>query len=193
MRRICVFCGANPGRDPGYRQAAAATGTALARAGIGVVYGGAGVGLMGAVADAALAAGGEVIGIIPRSLLEREVAHRGAVNLRVVESMHERKALMADLADGFITLPGGIGTLEEFFEVWSWAHLGLHRKPCALLDTAGFYRGLAGFLDHVDGEGFLRSGVREMLLVDDDVARLLERMRSYRGPDVPVVLTRETR
>ena len=193
MKRICVFCGANPGKGRVYLEAAAATGTALARAGIGVVYSGAGIGLMGAVADAALAAGGEVIGVIPRNLVEREVAHRGAVDLRVVESMHERKALMADLSSGFIALPGGIGTLEELFEVWTWAHLGLHRKPCALLDTAGFYHGLADFLGHVDQQGFLRSGVRDMLLIDDDVTRLLERMRAYRAPEVPLVLTRETR
>lgn len=193
MKRICVFCGANPGSGSVYLQAAAATGAALARAGIGVVYGGAGIGLMGAVADAALAVGGEVIGVIPRNLVEREVAHRGAVDLRVVESMHERKALMADLSDGFIALPGGIGTLEELFEVWTWAHLGLHRKPCALLDVEGFYGGLAAFLGHIDREGFLRQGVRDMLLVDDDVERLLQRMRDYRAPDTPKVLTRATR
>jgi len=193
VKRICVFCGANAGRDRVYLEAATATGNALARAGIGVVYGGAGIGLMGAVADAALAAGGEVIGIIPRNLVEREVAHRGAVDLRIVESMHERKALMADLSAGFIALPGGIGTLEELFEVWTWAHLGLHRKPCALLDTAGFYRGLADFLGHVDREGFLRGGVRDMLLIDDDIERLLDRMRDYRAPAAPLILTRETR
>lgn len=193
MKRLCVFCGANPGKGAAYLEAARATGTVLARSGIGVVYGGAGIGLMGAVADAALAAGGEVIGVIPRNLVEREVAHRGPVDLRVVESMHERKALMADLSDGFIALPGGIGTLEELFEVWTWAHLGLHRKPCALLDTAGFYRGLADFLGEVDREGFLRSGVRDMLLIDYDIARLLERMRTYRAPETPRVLTRDTR
>ena len=193
MKRICVFCGANPGSGAVYLQAAAATGAALARAGIGVVYGGAGIGLMGAVADAALAGGGEVIGVIPRNLVEREVAHRGPVDLRVVESMHERKALMADLSDGFIALPGGIGTLEELFEVWTWAHLGLHRKPCALFDVEGFYSGLAAFLGHVDREGFLRQGVRDMLLVDDDIERLLQRMRDYRAPAAPLVLTRATR
>ena len=122
----------------------------------------------------------------------REVAHTGIDDLRVVGSMHERKALMAELADGFIALPGGIGTLEELFEVWTWAHLGLHRKPCALLDVDGFYEGLSGFLDHVDREGFLREGVRGMLLIDDDARRLIGRLRDYRAPDTPQVLTRAT-
>ena len=138
------------------------------------------------------AAGGEVIGVIPQTLVAREVAHTGIDDLRVVGSMHERKALMAELADGFIALPGGIGTLEELFEVWTWAHLGLHRKPCALLDVDGFYVGLSGFLDHVDREGFLREGVRGMLLIDDDARRLIGRLRDYRAPDTPQVLTRAT-
>lgn len=192
MKRLCIFCGANSGAGSRYREAATQLGTTLAHAGIGVVYGGAGIGLMGAVADAALAAGGEVIGVIPQNLLAREVAHRQLKDLRVVASMHERKALMAELSDGFIALPGGIGTLEELFEVWTWSHLGLHRKPCALLDVDGFYSQLAGFLEHVDREGFLREGVRDMLLIDDDGARLLERMSVWRAPDTPKVLTRAT-
>lgn len=192
MKRLCVFCGANTGTGPRYLEAARELGTTLARAGVGVVYGGAGIGLMGALADAARTAGGEVIGVIPQNLMAREVAHRHLEDLRVVGSMHERKALMAELADGFIALPGGVGTLEELFEVWTWSHLGLHRKPCALLDVDGFYRGLSGFLDHVDREGFLREGVRDMLLIDDDAVRLLKRMRAWRAPETPQVLTRAT-
>jgi uncharacterized protein (TIGR00730 family) len=190
LKRICVFCGANAGRDPAYREAAQALGTTLAREGLGLVYGGASIGLMGAVADAARAAGGEVIGVIPRALMKREIAHAGLADLRVVGSMHERKALMAELADGFVALPGGVGTLEELFEVWTWVHLGLHRKPCALLDVAGFYSGLARFIDHVESEGFLREGVREMLLVERDPAALLAAMRAWRAPPMPVQLTR---
>jgi uncharacterized protein (TIGR00730 family) len=188
MKRLCVFCGANSGANDAYRSAAHELGRLLARSGIGLVYGG--IGLMGAVADAALAEGGEVIGIIPRNLVKLEVAHRGAVDLRVVESMHERKAMMAELSDGFIALPGGVGTLEELFEVWTWAHLGLHRKPCALLDVNGFYSGLGAFLNHVQQEGFLRPGVRDMLLIDDDTARLLQTMQQYRGPDTPAWMNR---
>ncbi|MFO0509358.1 MAG: TIGR00730 family Rossman fold protein [Gammaproteobacteria bacterium] len=190
MKRLCVFCGANGGRDPVYRAAAQALGALLAREGIGLVYGGASIGLMGAVADAARAAGGEVIGVIPRALMKREIAHAGLADLRVVGSMHERKALMAELADGFIALPGGVGTLEELFEVWTWVHLGLHHKPCALLDVAGFYSGLARFLDHVEAEGFLREGVRDMLLVERDPAQLLAAMRAWRAPPLPAQLTR---
>jgi uncharacterized protein (TIGR00730 family) len=187
-----VFCGANSGKGDRYREAAATLGIALAQADIGLVYGGAAIGLMGTIADAVRAAGGEVIGVIPQTLVAREVAHTGIDDLRVVDSMHERKALMAELADGFIALPGGIGTLEELFEVWTWAHLGLHRKPCALLDVDGFYAGLSGFLDHVDREGFLREGVRNMLLIDDDARRLIRRLGDYRAPDTPQVLTRAT-
>src|SRR6185503_14872599 len=146
MSRLCVFCGSSPGHDPAYGAAAAQLGRVLAERGIGLVYGGGRVGLMGILADAALAAGGEVIGVIPQALLDREIGHRGLTQLRVVDSMHSRKALMGDLADGFIALPGGIGTLEELFEVWTWAQLGLHRKPCGLLDANGFYAPLVDFL-----------------------------------------------
>ena len=128
--------------------------------------------------------------MIPRALMKREIAHAGLADLRVVGSMHERKALMAELADGFIALPGGVGTLEELFEVWTWVHLGLHHKPCALLDVAGFYSGLARFLDHVEAEGFLREGVRDMLLVERDPAQLLAAMRAWRAPPLPAQLTR---
>lgn len=189
MKRLCVFCGANPGHDPRYLEAAAALGRCIAQAGLGLVYGGASIGLMGAVADAALAEGGEVIGVIPQTLVEREVAHHGLADLRVVTSMHERKALMAELSDGFIALPGGVGTLEELFEVWTWSHLGLHRKPCGLLDVAGFYSGLGRFIDHVQQEGFLREGVRDMLLMADDPVRMIAAMRDYVPPKAIALIT----
>jgi hypothetical protein len=188
LRRLCVFCGAQPGARPAYREAAAAFGWLLAESGIGVVYGGASIGLMAAVADAALEAGGEVIGVIPQALVDREVAHHGLSDLRIVHSMHERKALMAELSDGFVALPGGVGTLEELFEVWTWSHLGLHRKPCALLDVQGFYSGLHTFVDHMETEGFLRPGVRDMLIVEREGPQLLTALRGYRAPPVEPVL-----
>ena len=188
LRRLCVFCGAQPGARPAYREAAAAFGRLLAESGIGVVYGGASIGLMAAVADAALEAGGEVIGVIPQALVDREVAHDGLSDLRIVHSMHERKALMAELSDGFVALPGGVGTLEELFEVWTWSHLGLHRKPCALLDVQGFYSGLHTFVDHMETEGFLRPGVRDMLIVEREGPRLLTALRGYCAPPVEPVL-----
>ncbi|MCB4771517.1 TIGR00730 family Rossman fold protein [Ancylobacter sp. Lp-2] len=184
MRRICVFLGSNAGHRPDYTEAAVALGTSLAREGIGLVYGGASVGLMGVLADAALAAGGEVTGVIPRGILEREVAHKGLADLRIVGSMHERKALMAELADAFVALPGGIGTLEELFEVWTWAQLGSHEKPCALLNVAGYFDRLLGFVDHVVGEGFMREAHRDMLLVADNPKALLARLQGYRAPHV---------
>jgi len=176
--RLCVFCGSSSGTRAVYRTAAEAFGALLAQRQIELVYGGACVGLMGALADAVLAGGGRVIGVIPEALTAREVAHRGLTELRVVGSMHERKALMASLSDGFIALPGGIGTLEELFEVWTWSQLGLHAKPCALLDIDGFYSGLSGFLDHVVVEGFLKPKQRQALLVEADADALLERMAS---------------
>ncbi|MFT3922109.1 MAG: TIGR00730 family Rossman fold protein [Myxococcales bacterium] len=182
--RLCVFCGANPGARPAYRAAAEAFGALLARHGVELVYGGAAIGLMGSVADGALASGGHVIGVIPQALTSKEVVHRGLPDLRVVGSMHERKALMAELSDGFVALPGGIGTLEELFEVWTWSQLGLHRKPCALLDVHGFYGGLASFMDHVVAEGFLKPVHRTALIVESDPERLLERMRAYRPEPV---------
>jgi uncharacterized protein (TIGR00730 family) len=184
IRRLCVFCGSSAGREPGYRQLAESLGRALAGRGIGIVYGGAWVGLMGALADAALAAGGEVIGVIPQALIEREIGHRGLTELRIVESMHERKALMAELADGFVALPGGIGTLEELFEVWTWAQLGLHAKPCALLDTDGFYRPLVAFLDHLVDAGFVREAHRDMLLTAHSPEDLLLAFAAYRPSQV---------
>lgn len=184
LRRICVFCGSNPGRAPSYAEAARTLGRALADEGLDLVYGGASVGLMGAVADAALAAGGEVIGVLPRALAEKEIAHRGLTELRVVASMHERKAMMADLADAFVALPGGVGTLEELFEVWTWAQLGHHTKPCAIFNVAGFYDGLLAFLDGTAREGFMKQLHRDMLIVEDAVPALLGRLRTYAPPQV---------
>jgi uncharacterized protein (TIGR00730 family) len=176
--RICVYTGSRHGSRPEYRSTAEAFGALLAREGIGLVYGGGRLGLMGVVADAALAAGGEVVGIIPQKLVDLEVAHSGLTELHVVGSMHERKALMADLSDGFVALPGGIGTLEELFEVWAWLHLGYHDKPCGLLNVSGFYDPLITFLDSIVTEGFLRADTRAMLFCENDGQRLLEAMRS---------------
>ncbi|MFT0548429.1 TIGR00730 family Rossman fold protein [Allopusillimonas ginsengisoli] len=182
--RLCLFSGSSPGHQPIYAEAATRLGHVLADADIGLVYGGASVGLMGAAADAAQAHGGEVIGVIPRFLVEKEVAHNGLQDLRIVDSMHQRKALMAELSDGFIALPGGLGTLEELFEVWTWAQLGQHTKPCALLNINGFYDGLSTFLDHVVAEGFLKQVHRDMLIVEEDVATLLAVMHNYQAPPV---------
>lgn len=182
MKRICVFCGSSPGRNPVYRDAAEAMGRLLAREGIGLVYGGSSIGLMTAAADAALAAGGEVIGVIPRCLEAKEIAHPGLSALHVVETMHERKALMAGLADGFVALPGGMGTFDEFFEVVTWAQLGIHAKPYGLLNVAGYYDRLTAFLDHTVAEGFVKKELREMIVVEERPDALLERFRAYRPP-----------
>jgi len=182
MRRVCVFLGANPGRNPNYRLAARALGAELARRGLTTVYGGAGVGLMGELANAALAAGGEVIGVIPEVLRRKEIAHQGLTSLRVVDSMHERKAAMAELADAFVALPGGLGTLEELCEVLTWAQLGFHRKPCGLLDVDGYYAPLTAFLDHAVAEGFIKAGHRAMLLADASPGALLDRFAGYKAP-----------
>jgi uncharacterized protein (TIGR00730 family) len=193
MNRLCVFCGSSPGRDPAYLAVAAELGTLLAKRRIGLVYGGASIGLMGALADAAQAAGGEVIGVIPHALVEWEVAHAGLADLRIVASMHERKALMAELSDGFIALPGGIGTLEELFEVWTWAQLGSHSKPCALLNVLGFYDRLLGFLDFVVQEAFMRPIHRNMLLVGETPEGLLGEMARYRAPPETKWIDRDER
>ncbi|WP_298436073.1 TIGR00730 family Rossman fold protein [Geobacter sp.] len=192
MKRLCVFCGSSSGANGAYREAAEGLGRLLAREGIGLIYGGASVGLMGAVADAALAAGGEVTGVIPRALEEKEIAHPGLSALHVVGSMHERKALMAELADGFIALPGGMGTFDEFFEVVTWAQLGMHHKPCGLLNAAGYYDRLAAFLDHTVAERFVRDEHREMIIIETEPARLLERFRTYRPPAAKKWLDRES-
>jgi uncharacterized protein (TIGR00730 family) len=182
VKRICVFCGSSPGNDPLYLAAAKDFGRALAQSDIGLVYGGASVGLMGAVADSAMEHGGEVIGVIPEALVRREVAHGGLRDLRVVASMHERKALMAELSDGFVALPGGIGTLEEMFEIWTWAQLGHHAKPCSLLNVGGFYDALLAFLDQTAAAGFLKPMHRGMLIVGDDPETLLAKLRVYAPP-----------
>jgi uncharacterized protein (TIGR00730 family) len=179
LRRLCVYAGSNPGSRPDYSDAAAALARVLAERGIGLVYGGGKVGLMGVLADTILGAGGEAIGIIPRSLFDREIAHTGLTDLRVVGSMHERKALMAELADGFVAVPGGIGTLEELIEVFTWSQLGIHAKPVGVLDVAGFYSGLDGFLDHMVGEGFLRGEHRAGMISEPAPEALLERMQAW--------------
>jgi uncharacterized protein (TIGR00730 family) len=193
IRSLCVFCGSSPGFDPAHGEAARALGAALAAAGIDLVYGGGKVGLMGMVADSVLAAGGRVTGVIPKALADLEVAHHGLTELHIVGSMHERKALMADRSDGFIALSGGIGTFEELFEIWTWAQLGDHAKPVALLNVAGFYDKLASFLDDVVTAGFLRDAHRSMLMVDADPAALVARMQDYTPPAVEKWIGREQR
>jgi uncharacterized protein (TIGR00730 family) len=185
MKRVCVYCGSSIGAQPIYREMAEAMGALLARRGIGLVYGGGNVGLMGVVADAALAAGGEVIGVIPHSLANREIAHAGVTDLRVVDSMHTRKAMMAELSDAFIAMPGGVGTFEEFFEAVTWTQLGVHRKPCGLLNVGGFYAPLAAFIDQAVTEGFIKPVHRAMIVVDDDPERLLNSLATVKLPDVP--------
>jgi hypothetical protein len=182
VKRICVFCGSSPGADPRYGAAADEAGRTLARRGIGLVYGGGNVGLMGRIADAALAAGGEVIGVIPNALVNKEIAHDGLTRLHVVDSMHARKALMAELSDGFVALPGGVGTLEELFEIVTWSQLGLHAKPCGLLDVAGYWTSLLAFLDHAVTERFVKEKHRALLLSAGSLDALLDRFESWRPP-----------
>ena len=174
--RLCVFCGSSLGGDPAYKRAAAALGAELAAREIGLVYGGASVGLMGVVADAALEAGGEAIGVLPEALADLEIAHEGLSELRIVASMHERKAQMAALSDGFIALPGGIGTLEETFEVWTWSQLSIHAKPVGLLNVNGFYDRLEAFLDHMTAEAFVKPVHRNIMLADADPTALIDRL-----------------
>ncbi len=182
MQRICVFSGSSPGAHPDYVRSAEELARALAAQGLGLVYGGASVGLMGALADAMLDAGGEAVGVIPQALVDREIAHPGVADLRVVGSMHERKALMAELADGFVALPGGMGTLEELFEVYTWTQLGLYAKPLGLLDVRAYYAKLVGFLDHAVEERFMIVEHREMLVVEQRAEALLEGFRRWRPP-----------
>ena len=188
--RLCIFCGSSPGARPDYAAVTAELAQLLAQRSIGVVYGGASVGLMGLLADSALAAGGEVVGVIPQALERKEIAHPGLSELHVVGSMHERKALMAELSDGSVALPGGSGTLEELFEVLTWSQLGLHRKPCALLNVAGYYDGLATFLDHAVSERFLRPEHRAMLLCEDTPAAVLDAVSRFEPPAVDKWLDR---
>jgi uncharacterized protein (TIGR00730 family) len=184
LRRICVFCGSSPGTNDVYREAAQTMGRLLCQRGIELVYGGGNVGLMGAVADACLQDGGRVIGVIPKALQQKELAHTGLSELRIVGSMHERKALMADLADAFIALPGGFGTWDEFCEVLTWAQLGIHRKACAVLNVNGYFDPLLTLADRAVSEGFLKDVHRELLLSDNDAARLLDRLADYAVPFV---------
>ena len=178
LSSICVFCGSNAGANPAYLAAAEAVGRGLAQRGVRVVYGGATVGMMGTLADAVRGTGGEVIGVIPQAIFDREIGHTGLDDLRVVGSMHERKALMAELSDAFIALPGGIGTLEELFEVYTWAQLGIHAKPLGLLDVAGYYQPLVAFLDHAVQERFLRPEMRTLLAVSDELDDLLAELEA---------------
>jgi len=177
-----VYLGSSPGSRPDYTAAAEGLAAMLAGRGLGLVYGGAHVGTMGVIADAVMAAGGEVIGVIPRTLQDKEVAHRSLTELHVVGSMHERKLLMMDLSDGFVCLPGGTGTLEELFETFTWLQLGIHSKPIGLLDVAGYWGGLVGFIDHAVAEGFVRREHADLLLVDDEPARLLDRFATWEPP-----------
>lgn len=178
-KSICVFCGSNAGRQELYRTAAQSVGTRLAQSGVQVVFGGGSCGLMGAVADAALEAGGRVVGVIPKGIERREVAHRGLSELHIVRSMHDRKAMMTELSDGFLALPGGLGTLEELFEVLSWAQLGIHEKPVALLNVGGYFDPLLAFLDSAMEEGFVRPEHHALLIHDDDADQLLAKMDAY--------------
>ncbi len=184
IRRVCVFLGSSKGARPAYERAATTLGTQLAQRGQGLVYGGASVGLMGAVADACLDAGGEVIGVIPEALRDRELAHGGLTALHVVPSMHARKAKMAELADAFVALPGGVGTLEELTEVLTWAQLGIHAKPCAVLDVEGYYTPLLSMFDRMVAEGFLRAEHRSLLLAAAEPGALLDALTTARTPHV---------
>jgi len=185
IHALCVFCGANHGRRPAYREAAHHLGQLLAQRGITLVYGGGNVGLMGTLADACLAGGGRVIGVIPSALAEKEIAHTGLTEMHVVGSMHERKALMADLADAFLTLPGGFGTWDEFCEALTWTQLGLQKKACSFLNVEGYYDALLQLVERAAEDGFIRAEHRELLLVDSDAARLLDRLQDFVVPYVP--------
>jgi uncharacterized protein (TIGR00730 family) len=193
MKRICVFCGSSPGARPAYRSAAANLGAALVARGMGLVYGGANVGLMSELAHSVLDAGGEVIGVIPRSLVQRELALTGLADLRITDSMQERKAVMADLADGFIAMPGGLGTLDELFEVLTWTQLGIHHKPSGLLNVEGYFDALLAFLDHAVAERFVKDAHRSMLIVEPEPHRLLDRLDAFVPPEDDKLLDRSNR
>lgn len=182
LKRICVFCGSSEGARPAYREAAQRLGELLAERGIGLVFGGGSIGLMGAVADAALSKGGEVIGVMPESLVRREIGHSGVTKLHIVETMHQRKALMADLSDAFIALPGGYGTLEELFEVITWSQLGIQQKPCGLLNIEKYWDGLLAMLDRAVDEGFVRPENSQLILVAQRAEPMLERLIEWTPP-----------
>jgi uncharacterized protein (TIGR00730 family) len=189
LRSVTVYCGSNPGADPAYAEATRALARLLASSGIRIVYGGGHVGLMGILADTAMAAGGEVVGVIPQALIDREIGHRGLNDLRVVSSMHERKALMAELGDAFVALPGGIGTLEELIEVYTWSQLGMHRKPLGVLNVNGYYDALATFLDDMVDARFMRPRHREVLIFEADPETLLARLAGAEPPPLAKWLT----
>ena len=191
MKRVCIFCGSSKGARPEYEDTARAMGQALAKRGIGLVYGGGNVGLMGIIADTVMKAGGEVIGVIPKALFEKEVGHRGVTELRIVGSMHERKALMADLADAFVAMPGGYGTFEEFCEVLTWAQLGFHRKPCGLLNVENYYAPLLTLFDQAVSEKFVKAEHRVLVLEETDPERLLDLLESYTPPILDKWIDRE--
>lgn len=180
MKRICVYCGSRPGKHPEYIESAHNLAQELVKRNIGLVYGGASIGIMGEIADKVLAGGGEVIGVIPQALADKEVPHHGLTELRIVDSMHKRKATMAETSDGFIALPGGLGTIEELFEVLTWSQLGFHKKPCALLNVKGYYNNLLTFMDHAVAEQFIRDIHRKILLVEKKANKLLDIMSTYR-------------
>jgi uncharacterized protein (TIGR00730 family) len=184
VRRVCVYAGSNPGSHPAYAEGARALAGLLAERGIGLVFGGSNVGLMGVLANTALAAGGEVIGVMPQALVDRDIGHPSLTEMRVVGSMHERKALMAELSDAFVAIPGGIGTLEELIEIYTWSQLGIHSKACGVLNTRGYYDQLATFLDHAVEEGFLRPQHRAVLSVAADPGELLDRLAAFEPPTV---------
>lgn len=191
MKKIAVFCGSSDGASPAYKEGAVQLGKELARRGITLVYGGASVGIMGTVADAVLEAGGQVIGVIPQMLEDREISHRGLTELIVVGSMHERKMKMAELADGFIALPGGPGTMEEYFEIFTWAQLGLHQKPCGILNVNGYYDLLISFFDHMNEQQFLQDKYRAMALVAASPDELIEKFNTYNPPSVKTYITED--
>ena len=184
MKAICVYCGSSPGRLDVYASAARALGQAMVERDLGLVYGGASIGLMGLIADTVMQLGGRAVGVIPKGLAPKEVVHRHLTELHVTQSMHERKTLMAELSDGFIAMPGGIGTFEEIFEIWTWAQLGIHAKPCGLLNVAGYYDALTTFLDHAAAEQFLKPDQRSLLMVEQQPQALLDRFASYQPPSV---------
>jgi uncharacterized protein (TIGR00730 family) len=193
IKKVCVFCGSSAGNRPVYRESAAQLGNQLAASGITLVFGGGRVGLMGVLADSVLQGGGEVIGVMPRALAEKEIAHSSLTHLHIVETMHERKALMADLADSFVLLPGGFGSWEEFCEVVTWLQLGMHRKPCGILNVAGYYDGLLALTAHAVGEGFLALAYKEMVIVRDNVEQLLSQLNTAPLPSIAKWVSKQER
>lgn len=189
MKTICIFTGSSPGHNPQHEAAVRSLGGTIAARGMGIVYGGASIGLMGAVADACLDAGGSVIGVMPKALADLEIAHNGLTEQHIVATMHERKALMADMSDGFLALPGGLGTLDELFEIWTWAQLGEHQKPVAILNVNGFFDPLLAYLDHVVEEGFIKPAHRDMLIVHETADEVLDAMTSYDPPSVAKIVS----